>query len=81
MNNTIRAILVFSLLAATTLLGGVAAAQTEAPPPAHLSLHASALQVKLIGADGGVKLPVEFQMSMYENMIQQITKVNRFEHI
>ena len=81
MNNTTRGILIFSLLAASGVMIGAAAAQTQTAPPAHLSLHASAILVRLIQAEDAKLLPPEFQMSMYENMIQQIAKTNRFEHI
>lgn len=71
----------FAILAASILyVGASAIAHAQTPPPAHLSLHASAIQVRLIQAED-VKLPAEFQLSMYENTVEQITKTNRFARV
>src|SRR2546427_10043221 len=46
-----------------------------APPPKK----ASAIQVLMITSDE-IKLPAEFQISLYENLIQQLEKQGGFEH-
>lgn len=51
-------------------------AQT-APPPVK---KVSAIQVLMIQSEE-VKLPAEFQISLYENLIQQLQKQGGFEHI
>jgi len=56
----------------------LAAQSTAAPAPK--PIHASALQIQLIQAEE-VKLPAEFQMSMYEHMVEEIEKTHRFEHV
>jgi len=43
-------------------------------------IHASAIQVGPIQADE-VKLPAEFQMAMYEHVVEEIGKTNRFQHV
>jgi uncharacterized protein DUF4410 len=51
-------------------------AQT-APPPAK---KASAIQVLMIQSDE-IKLPAEFQISLYENLVQQLEKKGGFQHV
>jgi len=41
---------------------------------------ASAIQIEQIQSEG-VKLPAEFQMSLYENVIEQVEKTKRFQHV
>ena len=64
---------------------------TAAPPsndqnaqqfPEHLSakISASAIQVEMIQSDE-IKLPAEFQIALYENLIQQIEKQRTFQHV
>jgi hypothetical protein len=48
-----------------------------APPPAK---KAPAIQVLMITSDE-VKLPAEFQISLYENLIQQLEKQGGFQHV
>ena len=48
-----------------------------APPPAR---KASAIQVLMIQSDE-IKLPAEFQISLYENLIQQLVKQGGFQHV
>lgn len=71
---SISFLLLFGLCAGAT---GVHA-QT-APPPAPVK-KVSAIQVLMIQSDE-VKLPAEFQISLYENLIQQLQKQGGFEHI
>jgi hypothetical protein len=74
-----------SILYATTLavlfLGAHAAPARlhaqAAPPPAK---KASAIQVFMIQSDE-IKLPAEFQISLYENLIQQLEKQGGFQHV
>jgi hypothetical protein len=50
--------------------------------PEHLSakINASAIQVEMIQSDE-IKLPAEFQIALYENLIQQIEKQRTFQHV
>ena len=48
-----------------------------APPPAKKT---SAIQVLMIQSDE-IKLPAEFQISLYENLIQQLEKQGGFQHV
>jgi hypothetical protein len=49
----------------------------SAPPPA---MPASSIQVLMIQSDE-IKLPAEFQVSLYENLIQQLQKQGGFQHV
>jgi hypothetical protein len=51
-------------------------AQTLAPPVKK----ASAIQVLMIQSEE-IKLPAEFQISLYENLIQQLEKQGGFQHV
>lgn len=66
---------------AVLLLGAHAAparlTAQAAPPP---SKKASAIQVLMITSDE-IKLPAEFQISLYENLIQQLEKQGGFQHV
>jgi hypothetical protein len=53
-----------------------AQAQTAAPPAKKVS----AIQVLMIQSDE-IKLPAEFQISLYENLIQQLEKKGGFQHV
>lgn len=53
------------------------------PPPAGnpaAKIHASAITVMMIESDE-IKLPAEFQVSLYENLIQQLQKKGGFQHV
>jgi hypothetical protein len=52
-------------------------AQSAAPP---LAMKASAIQVVMIQSDE-IKLPAEFQISLYENLIEQLKKQGGFQHV
>jgi len=71
---TISFLLLFGLLAGAT---GVHAQTAPAPAPVK---KVPSIQVLMIQADD-VKLPAEFQISLYENLIQQLQKRGGFEHI
>lgn len=68
------------------LLGGglplPAQSQQHAPAKAQPSgnLKASAIQIQQIQADE-VKLPAEFQMALYEHVIEQVNETKRFQHV
>ena len=52
--------------------------RAQAPPP--LISKVSAIQVLMIQSDE-IKLPAEFQISLYENLIQQLEKKGGFQHV
>ena len=56
--------------------------QNAAQSPEHLpgKLKASAIQVEMIQSDE-IKLPAEFQIALYENLIHQIEKQGKFQHV
>jgi len=43
-------------------------------------LKASAIQIQEIQSED-LKIPAEFQMSLYENVIEQVDKTKRFQHV
>jgi hypothetical protein len=70
----LRIILLFVLvllLDATSLL-----AQNNQPA----KIKASAIQVEMIQSDE-IKLPAEFQVALYENLVRQIEKKSGFQHV
>lgn len=69
-----------ALAAGTLLLLGSTALRAQAPAPPVTPMHASSLQVLQIQADD-VKLPAEFQMAMYEHVMEEVAKTKRFEHL
>ena len=52
--------------------------RVQAMPP--LVSKASAIQVLMIQSDE-IKLPVEFQISLYEHLIQELEKKSGFQHV
>lgn len=60
------------------LLIGVGANAQEKPKP--VKIKASAIQVDMIHSDE-IKLPAEFQVSMYEDLIRQLGKKGGFAHV
>jgi hypothetical protein len=71
----------YATILAVLLLGAYAAPARlpaqAAPPPAK---KVSAIQVLMITSDE-IKLPAEFQISLYENLIQQLGKQGGFQHV
>ncbi len=57
-------------------------AQSALQFPEHLSgkINASAIQVEMIQSDE-IKLPAEFQIALYENLVHQIEKQRTFQHV
>src|SRR5580658_6555170 len=51
-------------------------AQTKPP----VKLKAAAIQVEMIQSDE-IKLPAEFQISLYEDLIRQLEKQGGFQHV
>jgi len=60
------------------LVTGVGARAQEKPKPAKFK--ASAIQVDMIHSDE-IKLPAEFQVSMYEDLIRQLERKGGFAHV
>jgi hypothetical protein len=59
----------------------VAAAFAASPLSAQpVKTKASAIQVEMIHSDE-IKLPAEFQISLYENLVRQLEKQGGFEHV
>jgi len=52
--------------------------RAQSAPP--LAVKASAIQVLMIQSDE-IKLPAEFQISLYENLIEQLKKQGGFQHV
>jgi hypothetical protein len=64
-------------LAAVICLTGIT---TSAQTPAAAMPKASSIQVVMVQSDE-VKLPMPFQLSLYEQLIEQLTKTAKFQHI
>jgi hypothetical protein len=75
---TLRTILrVTFYLVLIAICGRVAMAQDKLKPA---KIKASAIQVDMIHSDE-IKLPAEFQVSMYEDLIRQLQKKGGFAHV
>jgi hypothetical protein len=64
------------LLAAMVFAGAALRAQEKQPA----KIKASSIQVTMIESDE-IKLPAEFQVSLYEDLIQQLQKKGGFQHV
>ncbi|MGB0034473.1 MAG: hypothetical protein WBP79_03260, partial [Candidatus Acidiferrales bacterium] len=56
--------------------GGTASAQDKA----QAKIQSSSIQILMVTSDE-VKLPIEFQLALYENLIDQVQKTNKFQHV
>ncbi len=56
--------------------GSTALAQDKA----QTKIQASSIQILAVQSDE-VKLPIEFQLALYENLIEQVQKANKFQHV
>ena len=66
---------------ALLLLGAqVKLAELRAQSAPTQAMKASAIQVLMIQSDE-IKLPADFQLSLYENLIQQLQKQGGFQHV
>src|SRR6202790_4202741 len=64
-----------------TVVALALAARPLSAGPAHpVKAKASAIQVEMIRSDE-IKLPAEFQISLYENLVRQLEKQGGFEHV
>jgi hypothetical protein len=78
MNRLVPALLASAFLALLGLSLALPASHVFAAPP--LVSKASAIQVLMIQSDE-IKLPAEFQISLYEDLIQQLQKKGGFQHV
>jgi hypothetical protein len=76
MRLNLRNALVFSVLLATFFAGSLLGAQKTQPP----KTPASAIQVMIIRADR-TRVPAEFKVSLYENLIDQLEKKGTFRNV
>jgi hypothetical protein len=71
MSDLYRATILFCLITPLCLTGSALRAQ-EKPT--------TGVEVEMVQSDE-VKLPAEFQVALYENLVQQLQKKGRFEHV
>src|ERR1700749_2127163 len=74
----LRGMLRAVVCAMVMLLCGLCARAEEKAKP--LGMKVSAIQVDMIHSDE-IKLPAEFQVSMYEDLIRQLEKKGGFAHV
>jgi len=77
MKTVLRGIIA-GVLGLTALAGGGALRAQEQKPAKKIK--ASAIKVEMIHSDE-IKLPAEFQVALYEDLIQQLQKKGGFEHV
>ena len=56
--------------------GSTGLAQDKAPA----KIQGSSIQILMVESNE-VKLPIEFQLALYENLIEQVQKANKFQHV
>jgi hypothetical protein len=76
MKNILRAGIAAAALLAVLVGGPVLQAQENKPA----KIKASTIKVEMIHSDE-IKLPAEFQVSLYEDLIQQLEKKGGFQHV
>lgn len=76
MNFNFRNPVVFSVLLAMFFPGSLLRAKEHQP-----ATRASAIQVMMIRGGGTTRLPAEFQVSLYENLIDQLRKKSVFRQV
>jgi hypothetical protein len=69
------------LLCATLLIGGSLLAQPAPPPQQGQKLTASAIQVERTDPPPDLVIPEDFRVATYENVILQLDKTKKFQHI
>jgi hypothetical protein len=73
--------ILFAAGVAVLMLGAhVKPAELHAQSAPTQAMKASAIQVLMIQSDE-IKLPADFQLSLYENLIQQLQKQGGFQHV
>lgn len=77
MKSLIRWGMVLALAGTVIFAATSASAQDNKNGP---KLSASSIQVKMIESSE-VQLPMAFQMALYENLIEQLTKSGKFQHV
>jgi hypothetical protein len=75
---TVLRTMIAGVLGLTALVGGSALRAQEQKPAKKIK--ASAIKVEMIHSDE-IKLPAEFQVALYEDLIQQLQKKGGFEHV
>ena len=74
MKDLFRATLLAGLVIATFLAGSASAQEKSA------RVKPTGIQVEMVQSDE-IKLPAEFQVALYENLVQQLQKKSGFEHV
>jgi hypothetical protein len=76
MNRSACSIALLSLSPIFLSLRGAASAEEKTQP----KIRASAIQILMVQSEE-VKLPIEFRLALYENLVEQIQKTNKFQHV
>jgi len=79
MKRAMSSIVPASFLMCVIFIGGFAP-NAQAQPQKLGPFKFAAIQIQQIQSDD-VKLPAEFQMSLYENVIEQVEKTKKFQHV
>jgi len=74
--NRLQNIIVWLSVSALALVAPPLSAENN--PPA--KIQAAAIQVEMVQSDE-IKLPAEFQIALYENLVRQLEKQGGFEHV
>jgi hypothetical protein len=69
-----------SALLAVALVFVFAGSAATAQDKPQAKIQASSIQILMVTSDE-VKLPIAFQLALYENLIEQVQKANKFSHL
>jgi hypothetical protein len=75
-----KSIRYLSALLALALVFPFTASTALAQDKGQTKTQASAIQILMVQSDE-VKLPIEFQLALYENLIDQMQKTTKFQHV
>jgi hypothetical protein len=80
MSRTSRCRVLASFVLFVFALCAVGSASAQDKPAAQPKIQASSIQVAMVQSDE-IQLPIQFQLALYENLISQIQKTNKFQHV
>ena len=83
MKSAVGRFIPISLLPSILLICGfpsIARSQIQAPSQTAGPFKISAIQIRQIQSED-IRLPADFQMALYENVIEQVIKTKRFQHV
>jgi hypothetical protein len=69
-----------ALVLCVLFLGSMVTGSAQDKPAAQAKVHASSIQIAMVQSDE-IKLPIQFQLALYEYLVSEITKTGKFQHV